>query len=493
MEYIAQEQSIKQVANAIREKTGDPALLEFPDEFVVAIRSIQPQQTDIIGGTVGWNQQLYPLNSTAWRANNSTASFSDGVVSFTATARYGGIIPSANLYRPSIVNGHKYLFAGSVQKTTATAIVAFSVKLGSTHYLNTTDGTGWQTLSAIYTASTTELGQITCQDNTVSGWTENKAKDIWLIDLTTLLGSTIADKIYTLEQSTPGAGVAIIKQLLTKDYYPHSLPTLSSIMYANDWENFGDSYILNGFLRLSSNSLYRWGDILSNGNVTRKTARIAMDSNSIGWYYDSGIGGYVGDLPGWIYYIPPAPLEDTVICDAYPVKYFDWQDGPQDLSGADDKYLYIMYSSDPPGAYMTSVVIKDTSIATAADLITSLAGKEIVYAVSNENYSVAGKHYRGRADIEMPDAKTLTFGNDPEYAYFYRDPGVEQTVTQIIVTATKVTYINENGNEIEVATLDSGLQWDGDDYGQLIWFGDNAPDMSQADYEWFISLYEEII
>lgn len=142
-----------------------------------------------LGNTVGLNQQAYPLNSTAWRANNSTASFADGVASFTATARYGGIIPSVNQYRPSIVNGHKYLFIGSIQKTTATAEVGFSVNVGSTAYLNTTDGTGWQTLAAIYTASTTGLGQITCQDNTVSDWTENKTKNIWLIDLTLWFGS----------------------------------------------------------------------------------------------------------------------------------------------------------------------------------------------------------------------------------------------------------------------------------------------------------------
>lgn len=136
--------------------------------------------------------------------------------------------------------------------------------------------------------------------------------------------------------------------------------------------------------------------------------------------------------------------------------------------------------------------LPDVTAADNGKVMTVVGGTWAAADPVSGDISIKGRRFRGRADIEMPDAKTLMFGDDPEYAYFYRSPGVEQAVTQIIVTATKVTYINENGNEIEVATLDSGLQWDGDDYGQLIWFGDNAPDMSPEDYEWFISLYEEI-
>lgn len=451
MEYIAQEQSIKQVANAIREKTGDPALLEFPDEFVVAIRSIQPQQTDVIGGTVGWNQ----LSQSEISAG--TYIWSPPLGWYTLTANHVVYLTS-------------------------------NIKQLSLRLRNSIEGmigaSGTEVISKIPATSSAYTVQ--------PYGTSTDTSKLMLVDLTTLLGSTLADKIYTLEQSTPGAGVAIIKQLLTKDYYPFSLPDLSSIMYANDWENFGDSYILNGFLRLSNNSLYRWGDILSNGNVTRKTARIAM--TDLTWTSGT-MAAYESTLPNWVGSNGIGPILETVISDAYPTALYDVWSGPTptDLSAAPDKYLYQIYESQSPDTEHYKIYIKDTSIATVSDLMTALAGKEIVYAISDENYAVAGKRYRGRADIDLPVDRTLLFGNDPEYAYFYRSPGVEQAVTQIIVTATKVSYINENGNEIEVARIDSGLQWDGDDYGQLIWFGDNAPDMSQEDYNWFISLYEEII
>ena len=485
MEYTVQSQSLTQVANAIREKTRDPELLEFPDEFVVAIRSIQPQQTDIIGGTVGWNQLQ---GNTASRTNNGiTYTYADGELKVSGTATNTSYWVSQTIAVPvPVYKGHKYLillhspsYVGSSSTYWAyIASNAFSPRyLSGTDYLMTTPSEDSTAYIQFQVQSGIEI-------------------DLTIIptfhDLTTLLGSTIADTIYTIEQSTPGAGVAIIKQLLTKDYYPYSLPDLSSIMYANDWENFGDSYILNGFLRLSSNSLYRWGDILSNGNVTRKTARIAM--TDLTWTLGT-MAAYEATLPNWVGSNGIEPILETVISDAYPTALFDVWFGltPTDLSAAPDKYLYQIYESQSSDTKHYKIYIKDTSIATVSDLMTALAGKEIVYAISDENYSVAGKRYRGRADIEIPDAKTLTFGDDPEYAYFYRSPGVEQAVTQIIVTATKVSYINENGNEIEVATLDSGLQWDGDDYGQLIWFGDNAPDMSPEEYEWFISLYEEII
>lgn len=491
MEYTVQSQSLTQVANAIREKTRDPALLEFPDEFVVAIRSIQPQQTDVIGGTVGWNQLVsngdFSDGVTGWSTvGSATRTVNNKVLTIASSAI------NATFRTLSLIDGHKYAFFGTLSSAVSASFGIYKNASGTYASQVTADGNK-QNIAKIVniSASSGDTFDIRIRINVATSNIAT-AENIMVIDLTTLLGSTIADAIYTLEQSTPGAGIAIIKQLLTKDYYPYSLPDLSSIMYANDWENFGDSYILNGFLRLSSNSLYRWGDTLSNGNVTPKTTRIAMTD----LIWTSGtMAAYEATLPNWVGSNAVEPILETVISDAYPTALYDVWSGltPTDLSAAPDKYLYQIYESQSPDTKHYKIYIKDTSIATVSDLMTALAGKEIVFAISDENYAVAGKRYRGRADIDLPDARTLTFGDDPEYAYFYRSPGVEQTVTQIIVTATKVSYINENGNEIEVATLDSGLQWDGDDYGQLIWFGDNAPDMSPEDYEWFISLYEEII
>lgn len=47
-------------------------------------------------------------------------------------------------------------------------------------------------------------------------------------DLTQMFGSTIADYIYSLEQSQAGAGVAWFKKLFPADYYPYCEPTIIS-------------------------------------------------------------------------------------------------------------------------------------------------------------------------------------------------------------------------------------------------------------------------
>lgn len=54
-------------------------------------------------------------------------------------------------------------------------------------------------------------------------------KDNMLIDLTAMFGSTIADYIYQLEQTTAGAGVAFFKSLFPNDYYPYNAGELVSV------------------------------------------------------------------------------------------------------------------------------------------------------------------------------------------------------------------------------------------------------------------------
>lgn len=50
-----------------------------------------------------------------------------------------------------------------------------------------------------------------------------------VFDLTQMFGSTIADYIYSIEQSQAGAGVAWFKKLFPKDYYPYNAGELLSV------------------------------------------------------------------------------------------------------------------------------------------------------------------------------------------------------------------------------------------------------------------------
>lgn len=102
--------------------------------------------------------------------------------------------------------------------------------------------------------------------------------------------------------------------------------------------------------------------------------------------------------------------------------------------------------------------------------------------------SVAGRRFRGRNDIDMPTAVELELDN---YASFYNG-GVVQTIRQISNTNTVVYYINGDGNNVDVAVLDSGLQWNDDNNGRLIWFADDAPNLTESEYNYLTTLYEPI-
>lgn len=92
-EYIVQDTSLTAVANKIREKTGDVALLEFPDEFVseidrlikipetpsdaILFYSIQPFTVGIVNKAKNWNGALYySVNDADWTEWDGTTELS---------------------------------------------------------------------------------------------------------------------------------------------------------------------------------------------------------------------------------------------------------------------------------------------------------------------------------------------------------------------------------------------------------------------------------
>lgn len=54
-------------------------------------------------------------------------------------------------------------------------------------------------------------------------------EDFMLFDLTAMFGSAIADYIYSLEQTTAGAGVSFFRKLFPLDYYPYDAGTLKNV------------------------------------------------------------------------------------------------------------------------------------------------------------------------------------------------------------------------------------------------------------------------
>ena len=226
----------------------------------------------ITGGTVAWNQlcKLSNINSNVFRGLNNSELI---VVATTSTAQY--------LHAPALTNGHKYFF--SFTGTVATLFVFYyDMQYGSKR--QTYANNSW-----LYSASDLNgTDVIITQQKTQL--TEGETLRIQIFDLTQMFGPTIADYIYSLEQSTAGAGVSLFKSLFPKDYYAYNAGELMSVKTsahktydANDnvLGNYPISPIeLRGIPKLVNNKIQYDGDgYKADGSVERRYGIVTVTGN----------------------------------------------------------------------------------------------------------------------------------------------------------------------------------------------------------------------
>lgn len=118
------------------------------------------------------------------------------------------------LYRPSYSGDREYdeIVGGSVGWNQLCNASSVTVRSGHKYYM--------------VKGGTRSLGSST--GSAITGLTSGT--DI-VVDLTLLLGSSLADYLYTLESGSAGAGVAMLKKwgFCTKDYYPYDAGSLLSV------------------------------------------------------------------------------------------------------------------------------------------------------------------------------------------------------------------------------------------------------------------------
>ena len=178
----------------------------------------------VVGGTLAWNQQCDPSkysNAGTFYGITITKN-SDGTVgiSGTATGNIYFYFFGAGSASIGIEEGHKCLIYGCPSGGSSTT---YSIQINNN---------GWKydygnglIISAISSAS--GFGITVRNGAAISGTIVFKPM---LIDLTTLFGSTIADYIYSLEQSSAGAGVDWVRQYIDLDtYHEYCEPTLKSV------------------------------------------------------------------------------------------------------------------------------------------------------------------------------------------------------------------------------------------------------------------------
>lgn len=210
----------------IREWTNAPVdakLAEYnTDEDVFQIRHAKEEKPSynsevvrkITGGTLAWNQlfDISTLQGSAVSGVSATSDENKVVLNGTSEQGYFRI----TLWVQKVTQNHKYVTFCKGGSVPAVAELHTS-SIGSSAIRDISNGT------------VMFIGQATASNSAVYIRTSMKTSDtatfnndkyyINIFDLTQTFGSTIADRIYALEQATAGAGVAWFRRYFNRDYY----------------------------------------------------------------------------------------------------------------------------------------------------------------------------------------------------------------------------------------------------------------------------------
>ena len=249
----------------------------------------------IVGGTVCWNQLVQNIHETVTRNGVTATNNGDGSMTLSGTATAATAIELTVSF--SWAKNHVYYLGKPLQFDLYNGYMAEGKNIVKT----TNDITSY-----IYALIS-------------NGVTLNEKIYPQGIDLTAMFGSTIADYIYQLEQTTAGSGVAFFKSLFPNDYYPYnagelvSVSGLSAHVMRDADDNIIRSYPLDSTLTLrgipkldSNNKLYFDGDTYdADGTVTHNTILRAYQSG------DESLANAITDGTNTVVYSANASTEQA--------------------------------------------------------------------------------------------------------------------------------------------------------------------------------------
>ena len=258
---------------------------------VLNSRLLGKEKDTIVGASVGFNQLIKPFTADNWSSEAGvTATYSDGVATLTnpTTANNG-------IYTPiTLVSGHKYFISAEVSTTEAKTVNVGRGSAGVYIYADMPANSGFKQWSKVCSASSSGTTNMFIY-GTGGEYTNLKAKNFIVIDLTLMLGSTIADYAYTLETQTAGSGVAWLKQyFFSEPYYAYDGGSIKSVsgLVRHEMKDGNDNVIgsypldstveLRGLFKMDADhNIYADGDTYeADGTVTRKWKEIGISTFS---------------------------------------------------------------------------------------------------------------------------------------------------------------------------------------------------------------------
>ena len=276
----------------------------------------------IIGGTVAWNQLFSARMATTTvngvtATNNNDGSFTlQGTATADASLRLNQSTASGADHLDTYYAGHKYLFLGNDS-------VRLTIMRVST----------WNIFASIYGVGIVTSNQTL--DNCFvympigSGVTFDKKITPQIIDLTQAFGTEIADYVYSLEQTTAGAGVAWLKShgFIDGSYRAFNEGSLLSVKTsAHVMRDENDTIIatypldsdleLRGLFKLdASNNLYAEGDVYQpDGSVLRNWTELVFDGSS-DEAWERYAAGSASAFAMQINISTILPFDGNIICD----------------------------------------------------------------------------------------------------------------------------------------------------------------------------------
>ena len=185
---------------------------------------------EIVGGSVVWNQLVNISNLRTRTIGGLTfTNNNDGSVSVAGTATATNAY-SMNTYAVSVIAGRKYYVHGVATTN--------NYGISITSALSSPVGTDGIVISSNQTSANINL-------YVNEGATLNIKVYPQIHDLTAMFGTTIADYIYNLEQSSTGAGVAFFRALFPEDYYAYNAGNMMHVSGVSAKKNVVKNLLLS--------------------------------------------------------------------------------------------------------------------------------------------------------------------------------------------------------------------------------------------------------
>ena len=193
----------------------------------------------VVGGTIVWNQQIQNGNfadTSVWSKNRCALSVENNVGTFTCNAATYAVFSAYQSLNVSA--DHVYIMTGELQCITinpATFLSFVATGAFGNGRVENPSNEVWYSLSMMtratggYASLSFQISLNYSDSSNVTVGDKILARNVNVFDLTQMFGSTIADYIYSLEQTNAGDGVAWFKKLFPKEYYAYDAGSLQSV------------------------------------------------------------------------------------------------------------------------------------------------------------------------------------------------------------------------------------------------------------------------